>query len=414
MDTIGETREQGKPRYVWIHKQRIRDVPFGPLVLHMVKEAWAHKPKGGWHTLLGVTRQAVYAWSQYVMPVIPDDGLDFRHRFHLSVLLDPEVRQAGKAAFLALELFEAHGSCFPKIETLAKAVGRHRRYIQKGLAELSDKGYLTIERRPNTSNLYRLHYRPIQKREQKDTPTVNKRTPLMEPIGPQKCKQTDTPTVNERTPLMTTNGHPKCKQTDTPRWRPSPVLLWRQGKFQEAILSLNPNPNSKPNWEGTALPGPRSESGTRGEGEGDRNPPLKSSSPSAVTPVTDLEKEASGYAFDDERPVLLPSLEDHDHASRADANAVRAESDRALMEILAGVGGALIATRVRLLNNPMTRLTEIQTLERRILEMENMYHHVLLSQRPLVVATITRFRTRISVLYDRRLGPGPRPVLSDR
>ena len=291
MDTIGQNQNERKPRYARIHKQLVRDVPYGPLMLHLVKTAWKHTPKEGWATILGVTRQAVYAWSQYKMPVIPNDGRYRKSHYDLSILLDPEVRQAGKAAYLALETFTGNGSCFPFIKTLAAAVNKSERYIQKGLAELVDKGYLTIERRPNTSNVYRLHYRPTTMRGH--------------------------PYDNERTPLMTMRGHPQRQQTDTPRFWKSPVLLWRQGRFQEAILNPNPNPKRKKKWlENSSPTTARSEAGCRGEGRGasraDALPhPVSPFSPLPVskekTPVTDLDRELFGYVYDDEPPPLSSS-----------------------------------------------------------------------------------------------------------
>ena len=98
-----------------------------------------------------------------------------------------------------------HGNCWPGVPLIAKKSRLTERRVQQVLADLKDWGYISIERRPNKSNIYQfLLYRfgrgEITSPQQ---PVDNScegeagDTPNRTPISPLEVKPTSPRTINE-------------------------------------------------------------------------------------------------------------------------------------------------------------------------------------------------------------------------
>jgi hypothetical protein len=74
-----------------------------------------------------------------------------------SAILDSELGPTARfvALVISLHMNERGGSAFPKGVTIAKESGLNERTVWRAIGDLQDQGWITVETRPGTSNLYR-------------------------------------------------------------------------------------------------------------------------------------------------------------------------------------------------------------------------------------------------------------------
>lgn len=74
-----------------------------------------------------------------------------------SAILDSKLGPTARfvALVISLHMNERGGSAFPKGATIAKESGLNERTVWRSIGDLQDQGWITVETRPGTSNLYR-------------------------------------------------------------------------------------------------------------------------------------------------------------------------------------------------------------------------------------------------------------------
>ena len=82
-------------------------------------------------------------------------ALPLRLAWQLVVLDDPTLTPMAKLlTFALLSYMDAKGSCFPRVELLARRMGVHRNTVKRARAELVAAGLLRVAESSGHSNTY--------------------------------------------------------------------------------------------------------------------------------------------------------------------------------------------------------------------------------------------------------------------